>query len=80
MNDVIIGGRKGCIHFIRFPTSEMANFLALAKSKGMALLASTVCATGGGAFKFENDFYEVRLYSCFCHEIMKDYLFMDYLS
>ncbi|KFM77716.1 Pantothenate kinase 1, partial [Stegodyphus mimosarum] len=31
-------------------------FLQLAKSKGMAYMASTVCATGGGAFKFEADF------------------------
>jgi len=56
----VIGERKGIIHFIRFPTSEMANFLALAESKGMATLASTVCATGGGAFKFERNFYDVR--------------------
>ena len=34
----------------------MKNFLDLAKQKGMADMASTVCATGGGAYKFENDF------------------------
>jgi type II pantothenate kinase len=56
MNGVYIGGRKGILHFIRFPTSEMPNFLDLAKSKGMATLASTVCATGGGAYKFEQQF------------------------
>ena len=59
MNGVIIGGRKGILHFIRFPTSEMSNFVELAKSKGMATLASTVCATGGGAYKFENQFHAV---------------------
>ncbi|KYB29463.1 fumble isoform X2 [Tribolium castaneum] len=56
MDDVYIRGRRGTLHFIRFPSSEMVNFLALAKSKGMANLVTTVCATGGGAFKFEEDF------------------------
>lgn len=59
MDDTVIGGRKGSIHFIRFPTSEMPNFLALAKSKGMATLITTVCATGGGAYKFEQNFASV---------------------
>lgn len=52
----MIRERRGSLHFLRFPTSEMGNFLALAKSKGMAQLVTTVCATGGGAFKFESDF------------------------
>ncbi|XP_058801699.1 pantothenate kinase 3 isoform X1 [Phymastichus coffea] len=56
MDDVYIRGRRGTLHFIRFPTSEMGNFLALAKSKGMATLVTTVCATGGGAYKFEENF------------------------
>ncbi|XP_050090028.1 pantothenate kinase 3 isoform X2 [Anopheles aquasalis] len=56
MDDVVIRGRRGSLHFIRFPTSEMLSFLLLAKSKGMAKLVTTVCATGGGAFKFEEDF------------------------
>lgn len=60
MDDVTIRGRRGSLHFIRFPTSEMVNFISLAKSKGMAELVTTVCATGGGAFKFENKFKEVR--------------------
>ena len=55
LNDIIIRARKGSIHFIRFPTSHMSSFIKLAKDKGMAKLASTVCATGGGAYKFEND-------------------------
>lgn len=59
MDDVTIRGRKGSLHFIRFPTSEMGNFISLAKAKGMAELVTTVCATGGGAFKFENKFKEV---------------------
>lgn len=56
MDEVSIGGRTGSVHFIRFPTSEMGSFLALAKKQGMASLITTVCATGGGAFKFENSF------------------------
>lgn len=59
MDDVEVGGRKGTLHFIRFPTSEMGNFLELAKSKGMATLITTVCATGGGAYKFEDSFRRV---------------------
>ncbi|XP_014282987.1 pantothenate kinase 3 isoform X2 [Halyomorpha halys] len=56
MDDIQIGGRKGSVHFIRFPTCEMPNFLALAKRQGMASLITTVCATGGGAYKFEETF------------------------
>ncbi|XP_059607871.1 pantothenate kinase 3 isoform X2 [Phlebotomus argentipes] len=58
MDNVEIRGRRGSLHFIRFPTSEMGNFLTLARAKGMAQLVTTVCATGGGAFKFERDFKE----------------------
>lgn len=56
MDNVLIRKRRGTLHFIRFPTSEMGNFLALAKSKGMANLVTTVSATGGGAYKFEESF------------------------
>ncbi|XP_050706685.1 pantothenate kinase 3-like isoform X2 [Eriocheir sinensis] len=62
MENVSVGNRIGTLHFIRFPTSEMPQFLELSKSKGMATLASTICATGGGAYKFEQDFQrEVNL-------------------
>lgn len=56
MENVSLRGIVGTLHFIRFPTSEMKNFLMLANQKGMAKLVTTVCATGGGAFKFEDDF------------------------
>ncbi|XP_071443120.1 pantothenate kinase 3 isoform X1 [Hetaerina americana] len=56
MDNVVIRRRTGALHFIRFPTSEMDTFLELAKSKGMANLVTTVCATGGGAYKFEDNF------------------------
>jgi type II pantothenate kinase len=60
MNNARMGNRVGTLHFIRFPTSEMEQFLQLAKSKGFATLSSTFCATGGGAYKFEGDFLRVR--------------------
>lgn len=56
MDNCCINGRIGTLHFIRFPTSEMLVFINLAKEKGIASMASTICATGGGAFKFEEDF------------------------
>ncbi|XP_059477811.1 pantothenate kinase 3 isoform X2 [Neocloeon triangulifer] len=59
MNDVVVRGRRGALHFIRFPTSAMGKFLELAKDKGMATLVSSVCATGGGAYKFEDNFRKV---------------------
>lgn len=34
LDNVEIRGKKGSLHFIRFPTAEMGNFLALAKAKG----------------------------------------------
>ncbi|XP_064087761.1 pantothenate kinase 3 isoform X1 [Macrobrachium rosenbergii] len=61
MEKVRVGNHTGTLHFIRFPTSEMPQFLELSKSKGMATLASTICATGGGAYKFEKDFQRVGI-------------------
>lgn len=58
MDEVMVNGRRGSLHFIRFPTSEIQAFLRLVKSKGISAVSSTVCATGGGAFKFEKDFQE----------------------
>jgi len=81
MDNAEIRGKKGTLHFIRFPTAEMGSFLQLARSKGsecccdcvlrccskltisilfflVAKLLTTVCATGGGAFKFEEQFHK----------------------
>lgn len=58
-----IGGRLGTIHYIRFPTSEMMAFVELARTKNFSSLCSTICATGGGAFKFEADFQNVSTLS-----------------
>lgn len=57
--DQMLGGRKGSLHFIRFPTSEMMAFIDLAKSKNFPSLSKSICATGGGAYKFEADFKRV---------------------
>eukprot|EP00096_Caligus_rogercresseyi_P004258 TRINITY_DN18450_c0_g1_i1.p1 TRINITY_DN18450_c0_g1~~TRINITY_DN18450_c0_g1_i1.p1 ORF type:complete len:378 (+),score=154.15 TRINITY_DN18450_c0_g1_i1:101-1234(+) len=59
LDNAQIGGEEGTIHFIRFPTSEVQSFIELAKAKGMASMASTICATGGGAYKFEKDFKDL---------------------
>lgn len=59
MDNVMLNGRCGSLHFIRFPTSEIQAFLQLLKAKQIATVSSTVCATGGGAYKFEKDFQQV---------------------
>lgn len=55
LDNVNINGRIGVIHFIRFPTDRMMNFIKLVKSKGFAQISSTVCATGGGAIKYAKE-------------------------
>lgn len=59
MGDQKICGRTGKIHFIRFPTCQMSAFIDLVKTKKFSGLASGVCATGGGAYKFACDFEKV---------------------
>ena len=59
MPNQCIGGRTGSLHFIRFPSSEMMSFIELAKSKNFSSLTNFICATGGGAYKFEDDFKQV---------------------
>lgn len=53
MSDCIINNRIGTLHFIRFSTSQMGDFIKMSKDKGLADLIESVCATGGGAYKFE---------------------------
>lgn len=59
MNNVNICNRRGTLHFVRFSTSEMNNFLEMVNKKNMITEISSVCATGGGAFKFEKDINNV---------------------
>uniref|UniRef100_A0A7E4W211 pantothenate kinase n=2 Tax=Panagrellus redivivus TaxID=6233 RepID=A0A7E4W211_PANRE len=55
LDEVIMNGRIGTLHFIRFPTDRMIPFIQLVKSKGFAQMSSTVCATGGGAIKYARE-------------------------
>lgn len=52
---VQIGHRRGNLHFIRFPSQHMDNFVELCISKKLHTLTFQVFATGGGAYKFESD-------------------------
>ena len=54
-----IGGQKGTLHFIKFATSRMDGFFRMVTTNGLASFPKVVCATGGGAFKFEEDFKKV---------------------
>ena len=44
-------------------------FLDMVKEKNLSSLADTVHATGGGAYKFENDFKQVGLINQICDAI-----------
>ena len=55
-----LGGQTGTLHFIKFATSRMHGFFEMVSMNGLGSFPKIVCATGGGAFKFENDFREVR--------------------
>lgn len=50
-----INGHQGSLHFIRFATSQMPEFIKMAKDKGLADMIDDVCATGGGAYKFDEE-------------------------
>lgn len=50
-----INNRIGTLHFIRFSTNQMSEFIKMARDKGLADLVGSVCATGGGAYKFEEE-------------------------
>ena len=54
-----IGGYTGTLHFIKFATSRMDGFFDMATNNGLARFPKVVCATGGGAFKFESAFQQV---------------------
>ena len=54
--NLTICGRTGNLHFIRFPTQDMLGFIHMGRDKNFSSLHTTLCATGGGAYKFEEDF------------------------
>ncbi|CAF0995262.1 unnamed protein product [Adineta steineri] len=81
LNNVRLGGRRGNLHFIRFPTSKMSNFIDLCISKHLHTLTFKVFATGGGAYKFEHDAVErLKLSWCKCDELETLIKGLSYLS
>ncbi|KAM6184181.1 pantothenate kinase 1 isoform 2-T2 [Erethizon dorsatum] len=56
LKNLTMCGRKGNLHFIRFPSCAMHTFIQMGSEKNFSSLHTTLCATGGGAFKFEEDF------------------------
>ncbi|KAM4049442.1 pantothenate kinase 2, mitochondrial-like isoform 2-T2 [Anomaloglossus baeobatrachus] len=59
LKDLTLCGRKGNLHFIRFPTHDMSVFILMARDKQFSSLHTSLCATGGGAYKFEEEFLTV---------------------
>lgn len=60
LKNLTMCGRKGNLHFIRFPTQDMHRFIQMGRDKNFSSLHTTLCATGGGAYKFEEDFRTVH--------------------
>lgn len=58
LRDVVLHGRRGQLHFIRFPTGDVLKFIELAREKNLKDVADAIWATGGGAYKFESDLRE----------------------
>ncbi|XP_057714831.1 pantothenate kinase 2, mitochondrial [Corythoichthys intestinalis] len=56
LRDLTLCGRTGSLHFIRFPTHDLPAFLQMGRQKHFSSLHTGLCATGGGAYKFEADF------------------------
>ncbi|XP_014341502.2 pantothenate kinase 3 isoform X1 [Latimeria chalumnae] len=56
LKDLTLFGRKGNLHFIRFPTHDLPTFIQMGRNKNFSTLHTVLCATGGGAYKFEEDF------------------------
>ncbi|CAF1390210.1 unnamed protein product [Adineta ricciae] len=81
LTNIKLGGRRGNLHFIRFPTSQMHNFIDLCVMKNLHTLTFQVFATGGGAYKFEQDAVEkLKLTWCKCDEIETLIKGLSYLS
>ncbi|TRZ25436.1 hypothetical protein HGM15179_001495 [Zosterops borbonicus] len=56
LKNLTMCGRKGNLHFIRFPSCAMHRFIQMGSEKNFSSLHTTLYATGGGAYKFEEDF------------------------
>ncbi|MEE6462850.1 hypothetical protein FKM82_001737 [Ascaphus truei] len=81
LKDLTMCGRKGNLHFIRFPTQDLSVFIQMARDKQFSSLHTSLCATGGGAYKFEEEFLTVGgLQLCKLDELdclVKGVLFID---
>ncbi|GAB1295934.1 Pantothenate kinase 3 [Apodemus speciosus] len=56
LKDLTLFGRRGNLHFIRFPTQDLPTFIQMGRDKNFSTLQTVLSATGGGAYKFEKDF------------------------
>ncbi|KAF2975776.1 hypothetical protein EK904_006801, partial [Melospiza melodia maxima] len=74
LRELTLCGRKGNLHFIRFPTHDMPAFIQMGSEKHFSSLHTTLCATGGGAYKFEQDFLTVGIFGFYT---LKDLLMGD---
>lgn len=62
LKDLTLFGRRGNLHFIRFPTQDLPTFIQMGRDKNFSTLQTVLCATGGGAYKFEKDFRTVGIF------------------
>uniref|UniRef100_A0A8C7YZA9 pantothenate kinase n=1 Tax=Oryzias sinensis TaxID=183150 RepID=A0A8C7YZA9_9TELE len=77
LRNLTMCGRTGNLHFIRFPTQAMPRFIQMGRDKNFSSLHTTLCATGGGAYKFENDFRAVTFLSYELDCLIRGLLFID---
>ena len=59
VTNVRVGQHVGTLHFLKFATCRMDGFFDMVTKNGLSRFPKVVCATGGGAFKFELDFKQV---------------------
>ena len=60
LKDQRLGSMTGTLHFIKFATARMEGFMRMVNDNGLTDFSKAVCATGGGAYKYEKEFKEVR--------------------
>ena len=61
LKDQRLGSMTGTLHFIKFATARMEGFMRMVNDNGLTDFSKAVCATGGGAYKYEKEFKEVRM-------------------
>ena len=58
LKDQRLGSMTGTLHFIKFATARMEGFMRMVNDNGLTDFSKAVCATGGGAYKYEKEFKE----------------------